>query len=177
MTLIQTVAPAQAEGTVAEVYREVELAFGRIPNVFQLLSSSPELLSLQWQRIRFYQSHPTLSMPLLATIRMLVSAAHDCEYCVDFNAGLLINLADQTPEQVAATRQDPNNAPLSDKDKAMLLITLRATEAPKSISAEDLNHLRDLGWRDRDILEAIHHAAYNMAADAVIDSFKVDRDF
>jgi hypothetical protein len=37
--------------------------------------------------------NPTLAFPLMASIRMLVSQSGNCSYCIDMNAGILINMA------------------------------------------------------------------------------------
>lgn len=177
MALIQTVAPEQASGSVAQIYREIEELFGKVPNAFRLMSNSPELLAQQWQQIKYYMQHPTLSFPLLATIRMLVSQENECEYCISMNASMLIHRAGLTPKQVAATKHNPADAPLSDKDKSMLLLVLKATKTPKAVTAQDLDHLREQGWQDGDILDAVQHGARNIAADVLFNTFKVENDF
>jgi hypothetical protein len=44
MSIISTVTPDQASGKVAEVYGQIQQMMGRVPNAFQLYSSSPVLL-------------------------------------------------------------------------------------------------------------------------------------
>jgi uncharacterized peroxidase-related enzyme len=177
MTLISTVPPEQATGSVAETYRQIKESFGWIPNTFQMASVSPAQLEMTWQSVNYYFTHPSLSAGLLATTRMLVSDVHDCAYCVDFNAAILINRCDQTAEQVAATRLDPTQAPLAPKDKAMLMFALKAVDTPHDIAASDLDALRALGWTDRDMFDAVAHAARNVAADILFNTFKIERDF
>lgn len=176
MSLIATVAPAQASGKVAEIYGQIRQAMGSVPNAFQLNSASPDLLALHWQTISYYQKHPTLSFPLLAMIRMLVSQHNDCEYCVNMNEGMLMHVAKLTTEQLAATKRDAVHAPLPEKDKAMLLLVLKATSNPKQVQQSDLDQLRALGWKDGDILDAVSHGARNVAADIVFNAFKIDND-
>jgi uncharacterized peroxidase-related enzyme len=177
MAIIETVAPKQANGKVAQVYREVEQAIGLVPNAFQVYSNSPDLLAQQWEQIKYYAQHPTLTFPLLATIRMLVSQENDCEYCVGMNEAMLIHRAGLAPEQVAAAKRNPEDAPLSDKEKAMLKFVLKATKTPKAVDRSDLNRLREMGWGDGEIVDAVHHGARNMAVDVVFNTFKVDNDF
>jgi uncharacterized peroxidase-related enzyme len=177
MSLIETVAPQQASGKVSALYQEVEQAFGRVPNAFQMYSGSPDLMAQQWAQIRYYMEHPALSFPLLATIRMLVSQENECEYCVGYNEAMLIQRAGLSAEQVAAAKRNPADAPLPDKEKAMLLFVLKATQTPKAVDKSDLDRLRGMGWRDGDILDAVHHGARNMAVDVVFNTFKIDNDF
>jgi alkylhydroperoxidase family enzyme len=121
--------------------------------------------------------HPTLSFPLAASIRMLVSQGGNCSYCIDMNGGMLINMAGWTPDQVAATRTNFNDSPLSPKEKTMLGLVLKATSDSNSVSAADLQAAREAGWSDSDILDAVNHGARMVAGDIIINGFKVERDF
>ena len=176
MSLIKTIPPSQAQGQVAHVYKQIEQVIGRVPNVFQLHSASPELLETQWQQTTYFVHHPRLSFPLLAMTRMLVSQDNQCDYCIDFNAALLMERAGYRLDQINQIKRDPTTAPLDEKEKAMLLFTLKVTRTPLTVEAADIEHLRRLGWEDSDILDAAIHAARNMAADVVINAFKVVKD-
>lgn len=177
MSLLQTIAPEQASGQVAEIYAQVQSVLGRVPNIYQLYSASPGLMAQIAQQQGYYMQHPTLGFPVLALIRMLVSQDNDCAYCMGMNEVLLMQRAGYTPEQIAAIKQDPNAAPLEAKDKAMLLFVLKGTRAPKSVAAEDIAQLRALGWTDRDILDGLYHGARNVSVDIMLDALKVAIDF
>jgi uncharacterized peroxidase-related enzyme len=177
MSIIPTIKPQDATGQVAEIYAQMEQAIGRVPNAFQFYSISPPILENQWQSTGYYFRHPNLGLPLLATIRMLVSQANECDYCIGFNEALLIQRAGFTAEQTAAAKRNPADAPLGDKDKAMLLFVLKATRTPKLVTAADAEALRHLGWTDRDILEAVYHGARNVAVDILFNAFRIDNDF
>ena len=177
MSIISTVAPERASGKVAEVYGQIRQMMGRVPNAFQLYSSSPALLEQQMQQIAYYRQHPDLSFPLLAMVRMLVSQHNDCQYCVGFNEVMLMHRAGLTQEQVAATKRNPADAPLPEKEKAMLLLVLKATKTPKMVEKSDLDKLRALGWSDSDIMDAVYHGARNAAVDIMFNTFKIENDF
>ncbi|HQS03478.1 MAG: hypothetical protein B7Y07_07305 [Halothiobacillus sp. 24-54-40] len=177
MSLIKIIPPEHAQGLLAETYQEIQHTFGSIPNAMQLGSASPHLLSARWQATRYFREHPTLSMALQATIRMLVSAENDCDYCVDFNASMLINYCGQTLEQVTATRQDPSQTPLPAKDKSLLSFVLKALHTAAAVSADDIAECHALGWTDGDMLDAVTLAANNRAVDMILNTFKVERDF
>lgn len=177
MSLIQTVAPETATGEIAELYGKLNATMGMVPNAFKLRSASPFLLRNQANYVGYYMTHPTLSMALLACIRMLVSQKTHCAYCIDFNGGLLVNHLGWTPEQLAATRADPAQANLSEKEKAMLLFVLKAVDNAIGIGASDLNELRAIGWSDQEILEGLNHGATMVAGDILINAFKIERDF
>ncbi len=177
MSLLKTVPPESATGEVAEIYAQVQSAWGRVPTPLQLRSVSPFLLKQQWAYYSNMMQHPTLSMPLMACIRMLVSQAGNCGYCIDMNTGMLINMAGWTPEQVAATRADFHDSPLSSQDQTLLGLVLKVTRDPNGVNAADVQAARDAGWSEGDIFDAVNHGASMVAGDILINAFKVERDF
>lgn len=177
MSLIKTVSPETATGEVAELYGQMQQAMGMVPAVMQLRSASPFLLRHQVTYLGYYMTHPSLSMALLTCIRMLVSKKTNCAYCVDFNAGLLVNRLGWTMDQIAATKADPKTANLTEKETAMLLFVLKAVDNAHAIAAADVDALRAHGWNDQEILEGLTHGATMVAGDIIINAFKVERDF
>lgn len=177
MPLIKIQSSANTTGQTAEIYRQIQQAFGRVPNALQLHSASPIHLEQVWQNISYYMKHSNLSFSLLATISMLVSQENQCDYCIGFNAATLIERAGYSADQIIAIKADPNNAPLSVKEKAMLLFVLKSTSVPQTVTADDIEQLRVLGWCDADIFDGAAHGARNMAVDALFNTFKIENDF
>ena len=178
MPLIQTIKPEDATGELAELYEKIATMRGRVSNSAQIFSSSPELIKQQMSFIEYYMvKQKSLSMPLLASIRMLISDKNNCSYCVDFNASILINMLGWTPKDVEAMRANPNDAKLDDKEKAMLLFVLKAVRTPHDVNASDVQALRDFGYNDGEILDATSHGARMSAIDIIFDAFKIEKDF
>jgi alkylhydroperoxidase family enzyme len=175
MALIQTIPPEKAEGKLAELYKEVEQIFGMVPNNVRMLGVSPAILENQLQMVEHYMGHPALSMPFLAMVRMLVSKACNSPYCQNLNSRLLTQ-AGVSQDQIEAMRADPAQAPLSEKEKALLLFVLKATGDLHSVVAKDMDHLRSLGWADVDIFEAVAHGARMVGTNIIFDTFKIDID-
>ncbi len=175
MALIKTIPPEKAEGKLAELYAETEQMFGIVPNNVQLLGVSPAILENQLEFAGYFMAHPTLSVPFLAMIRMLVSRACKSPYCQNLNAGLLMK-AGFAKEKIEAMQADPSQAPLNEKEKALLLFVLKASDNPHAVSAADVDNLRSLGWRDIDIFDAVAHAGRMVGTNIIFDTFKIDRD-
>jgi len=176
MPLIQTVAPEDATGVLAEYYAKIIAARGTVRNNARLYSASPELLRHQMDFIFHYTDHPALSLPLLAAIRVMASSGESCDYCIDFNTGMLINMAGWTPEQVAAMRKNADDAPLAANEKAMLKLVLKAIHNAAGVTADDLDALRGLGWSDADILDAVNHGVRMLGTDILFNTFKIEKD-
>ncbi len=177
MTTIQTVSQDHATGEVAAVYEQIKNAWGHVPNAISLFSSNPFLLKHQWEYYGSIMQHPTLSPALTACIRMLVSEQGHCAYCIDMNAGMLMNMMGWSAEQVQATRASYLDSPLPEREKMLLGFVLKAVKDPTSTSAEDVGTLRALGWSDSDVLDALNHGARMVAGDILINAFQVERDF
>lgn len=177
MSILQTVKPESATGEVANIYAQIKNAWGGVPTAIQAFSPNPFLLKHQWEYYGSIMQHPALSPALTACIRMLVSQNGNCTYCIDMNAGMLINMMGWTPEQVAATRADYLASPLSAKEKTLLGLVLKATSDSVSVTSADVQSARDAGWSDSEILDAVNHGARMVAGDIIINAFKVERDF
>lgn len=176
MPIINTVSPEDAAGELAGYYEKITAMRGRVGNNARLFSASPELLRQQMDFIFHYANHPTLSMPLLAAIRVMVSSAEECDYCVDYNTAMLINMAGWMPEQVSAMRKDITDAPFEAKDAAMLGVAVNAVRNAHGITSNDLDELRELGWSDADILDAVNHGARMLATDILFNAFKIEKE-
>lgn len=176
MPLIQTIEPSEATGELAKLYAIIEAMRGTVANSAKLFSVSPELLRQQMDFIKFYMNHPTLSMPLLAAIRIMVSSGEECQFCIDYNTEMLINMAGWTFEQVSEMRKDPNSANLPEREIAMLNLAIKAIRNAHGVSANDLDTLREMAWSDSDILDAVSHATRMLSSDIIFNTFKIENN-
>lgn len=176
MPLIRTISPEASTGEIAELYKHIIELRGRVPNSSQIWSISPELYKQQLSFIDYYMTHKTLSAPLLACVRLLVSSDTQCQYCIDFNTSLLVNLMGWQMDDVAELKQKQQSARLSEKENAMLTFVLKSVKNCKKADVADLNALRALGWDDADILDAVQHGARMAAIDIILNTFDVESD-
>ncbi len=173
MSYLREIAPQNASGRLAEIYATFERELGFIPKAFRMASVSPELLAQHWDYLRYYLDHPTLSRRLTAAIRLLVSQLKGCDYCIGLNRGILLQQG-VSPGELRAMERDPAQAPLNEKEKALLLFTLKGVRDPHAVIEADLDALRRLGWTDSEIFDALHHGARQVAFDILIDAFGVE---
>ena len=161
MFRIATVDPAQATGDFATVFAMFPPQLG-VPTPLRLLSASPFLFAQQAKVIQHFMQHPNLDSRLMALVRYLVAAENGFPLCEAFNGNLLkmFGLDDKT---LADCQEDPSLAPLAERDKAMLVFVLKSLRAPEQVGDADLAALRDLGFADSDILEAMWVGASMMS--------------
>lgn len=109
-------------------------------------------------------------------IRQCVSSRVGCEYCINVNRGLLLQMG-LDMDTVRALEKNPEKAPLDAKEKALLLYTLRAVENSNQVGEADVVALRAAGANDQEIFDALSHGARQVSADILINALKVENDF
>lgn len=176
MPLIDTITPDQATGPIAEIYAEVKERFGYVPNAMQLDSQNPAQMARHWGSIKEILAYEGLSQRLFTTIRMLASEVERCEYCIQLNMGLLIEMEGLSQEQVQGIMADPSSAPLDEAEKALLRYVVKVLKDSNASRAEDIQVLRDQGLTDQQIYDALNHGAQQIASDIILNAFKVEPD-
>ena len=86
---------------------------------------------------------------------------------------MLKRLGKLSDEQIVAARKNPDEAQLSDKDKAMLKFVVKAVSAPEEIEAQDVDMLRRIGWNDPDIFDAASLGVNMVAMGMLFNIFKM----
>jgi hypothetical protein len=174
MALIQTVEPQKADGQAKKIYDIMQKTAGVIPAPLQLASASPWLLDMMWQSIQYYSQHPKLGFGLLSAIRYLVALHCDYAFCTGFNKKFL-KMQGMSEEDIEKIQEDPLQAPLDDKDRALLAFVMKAIKTPDTVANEDMVPLHDLGWQDSDILEALSHGTNMISSSILMKTFKMDQ--
>ncbi|MBF0590045.1 MAG: hypothetical protein HQL53_13065 [Magnetococcales bacterium] len=76
-------------------------------------------------------------------------------------------------EQLQAARHDPAQTPLAEDERALLLVILKMVADSNSLTTDDMEQLKGLGWREADIFEAISHATSMVGMDMLLNAFHV----
>lgn len=175
MALISTVSAQQAEGTIKEGYDMFMKNMGIIPKPMEMMSASPALFELQLRRIFYFSQHPKLSFALLAHIRYLVAHSLTYRFCMDFNR-LILKKQGLTDDDIQKMEADPGQSMLEKKDNAMLAFVIKAVKVPGSVTAEDIQGLRALGWEDRDMVDALAQGVSMIDHAIMMEAFQMDQD-
>jgi alkylhydroperoxidase family enzyme len=174
MALIETVEPDKAEGKVKEIYDFMQENAGVIPAPLQLASASPWMLDMVWNSIQYFSRHSNLGFALLSSIRYLVAQQYDYAFCTGFNRKML-QVQGLSDEDIEKMEKDPLQAPLDDKDRAMVSFVMKAIKSPHAIEKQDVEGLHDHGWTDSDILDALVHGTNMIGSSILMKTFKMDQ--
>jgi len=172
--LITPQAPAEDQERVNALFERVRERLGFIPDGLRLYSFSPPLLETFLSHISYFNGGGTgLPTELTAMIRYLISWQTGCGFCIDMNEALLVQLGKDL-ESIRAARTNPDMAPLSDRDKALLRLALKACNSPEFVNQHDLDQARRHGWQDRDLFDCVVQAASIRAFNTVLRTFKIE---
>lgn len=176
MSLLKTIKPDEATGTVAEIYKRFEEAFLKVPNVIQMYSSNPYHLAKVAEFLHYYSEHPKINIKFLSYMRMIVAHYYQCQYCVNLNSSVLLHLGEKQ-ETLTAALTDISNSNISEDELALLHYTVKVATKPEECTEEDINVVREHGWEDQHIFDAIFNAANFTGFVKLIKALKIEIDF
>ncbi|MEX2304429.1 MAG: peroxidase-related enzyme [Bryobacterales bacterium] len=87
-------------------------------------------------------------------IAAFVSSRNACRFCAGSHVAVAAKLYQDRP-LVEAVVADYRGAPLQDSEKKLLAYLEKLTLAPATTSAEDVQQLRDIGWSDEAVYDAV----------------------
>lgn len=87
-------------------------------------------------------------------IAAFVSSRNACRFCAGSHVAVAAKLYKDRP-LVEAVVADYRTAPLQQREKELLAYLEKLTLAPAATSAADVAHLRDAGWSDEAIYDAV----------------------
>lgn len=154
---LPVVAESAATGETAALYTEIRehFGFGFVPDVFQLPGSRPSFLKTLWAGYRSMFAEGVLPRATKEHIATLVARDAGCRYCVDAHV-LFLDLIGAGPDVVDAARvASVEDMPIDDKLRELLRFVQRIDHEAYKIVDADLDHLREIGWTDDELLETV----------------------
>lgn len=161
---------------VAAVFKEIEEAFGMVPNLFKTYAHHPPLLRANWNKVKAVMMEGSLTQKVKQTIAVLVSRDNSCSYCIAAHTGALRALG-VTDEEMSLIEEDPEKAGFSVEEKALIRFARKANREPVRISDVEFAALRETGATDAEIVEALGVMELFTAFNKFLDSLEVEVDF
>jgi uncharacterized peroxidase-related enzyme len=174
MARIQPAAAATKEAE--KVFREIEGAFGMVPNLFKTYAVHPPLLEANWNKVKAVMMEGSLSGKVKQSIAVLVSKDNGCQYCVAAHRGALkaIGVSDEELRQI---EENVAKADFTAKEKALIDFARKANRAPLSITDADFAAVKQTGASDAEIIEALGVMEVFTSFNKFLDSLQVAIDF
>lgn len=167
MPRIKLTDPKAVTGIVGEIFGEIKKTFGMVPHLFRAYANNPDLLRTNWEKHKAIMVQGGLSRKTKESMALAISSANNCHYCVAAHSMALkmLKVAEAEIEKIKRL-EFPD-----ERESAIVNFAFKAATNPHRVADEDLKRLRDLGFSDKQILEALGvmeiFSAYNRFLDAL----------
>jgi len=166
MTWIATVPYEESEGRLRQLYDRVKGPGDNVDNIMMSHSLRPHSMEGHMALYKYVLHHSANQVPkwFLETLGVWVSRQNRCDYCVEHHfSGLKRLLRDGAKADGiwnAVMAGDIDALPLEPREKEAVRYAKKLTEAPSSLTEDDIVRLRDAGYTDGEILEINQVSAY-----------------
>jgi len=134
---------------------------GKLGEIFELLALDEDLYFATDTMVQnFLLKETKLSYNTKERIALLVSIENNCTMCVDVHKNIAKMLG-MREEQVEETLKGIEAINCDEKEKVLLRLALKAAAKDNyKTMQEDIDAVKDAGWSELEILEAVRIAAY-----------------
>lgn len=178
MPFIQWIEEQDAEGEVAEGYQfyyQKRPDRNKVADIIKCFSHRPDfmkqVMDFSWQ-VHFCDGHlPERVKEMIAT---LVSGQNRCPYCMHSHAFFLHTHGAEDAAVNAIGRGDVDNAPVTEAEKALLRFAKKLTHESYRNTPAEVQKLRDAGWTEPQIAEAVYITAMFAFFNRVANGFGLE---
>lgn len=167
---------ARDDVRVKKTFKEIEGAFGMVPNLFRTYAHCPPLLEANWNKVKAVMMEGSLSRNLKESIAVLVSKDNGCDYCVAAHETALRSVGVE-PDEIRRIETDLEESAFPPKERALIELARQANSAPLRMSDEQFQAVRNHGATEAEIVEALGVMEIFTAFNKFLDSLQVDIDF
>ncbi len=134
---------------------------GQLGEIFELLALDKDLYFATDMMVQnFLLKETLLPYNTKERIALLVSLHNHCKMCVDVHKNIAKMLG-MKEEQVEETLKGIDAINCEEKEKVLLRLALQAADKENyKTTQEDIDRVKEAGWSEAEILEAVRIAAY-----------------
>ena len=134
---------------------------GQLGEIFKLIAIDEKIYNATDMMVQSYLlDETTLSYDVKEAIALLISKENGCKMCIDVhkNIAKMLGLSEQRIEEIL---QGVDSIQTSEAEKALLNFCIKASKKDSyKILKEELDALKDMGYTDVQILEAVSITGY-----------------
>ncbi len=146
---------------IQEKARPILEKTGKLGEIFQLLAIDEKVYFATDKMVQSYLLDKTaLPYDTKEAIALLVSKENSCTMCVDVHKNIAKMLG-LDEEKIASILEGVESIDTDERTKALLRFCIRASKKDNyKITQEEIDALKDIGWSDVEILEAVAITGY-----------------
>jgi len=146
---------------IQELAKPILEKTGQLGDIFKLLAVRKDIYFATDGMVQNYLIKETeLSYDIKESIALLISFENGCKMCVGVHVSIakMLGVSEERIEQVL---KGVDSIDTSDEEKALLKFCIRASKKDNyKILKEDIDALKDLGWKETQIIEAVAIVGY-----------------
>lgn len=165
---------SSASPQVADLYAQFRSRFGlaQVPGILQCFATHPPLLKhMMAMSESLLFSDGALARRQKEMIATFVSSANHCDYCSDSHGFFYRVHGGSVESLVTLLACQLDAGTLTNAERALLAFVAEVNNGGESIGPADVQKLRDQGWTDLQIAEAIHLTALFATFNRVVNAF------
>jgi len=151
----------QMSPAVQEKARPILEKTGQLGEIFKLIAIDENIyFATDGMVQRYLLDETSLSYDIKESIALLISQENGCKMCVDVHKSIakMLGVSEQRVEQVL---QGVDTIDTTDKEKALLNFCIKASRKDNyKIQKSEIDTLKDLGYTDKQVLEAVSITGY-----------------
>jgi uncharacterized peroxidase-related enzyme len=160
MAWIKMIKEDEAHGYLRTLYKKYGDPFEGVANVLKIHSMNPESLRFHYDLYKHLMTGKSgLSRMQREMIAVVVSSTSRCHYSITHHAESLFRLTKNRP-LIEAIKTDFRKADIGDKDIGMLEYAEKLAANPSEMQKDDVEKLRQVGFKDPDVLDIALVASY-----------------
>ena len=146
---------------IQEKARPIMEKTGQLGEIFKLIAMDEKIYNATDMMVQTYLlDETTLSYDIKEAIALLISKENGCKMCVDVHKGIakMLGLSEERIEEIL---EGVDAISTDAKDKALLNFAIKASKKDNyKILKEEIDALKEMGWSDVQILEAVAITGY-----------------
>ena len=151
----------QMSPAIQEKARPIMEKTGKLGEIFKLLAIDEKIyMATDGMVQKYLLDETTLSYDIKEALALLISKENGCKMCVDVHKSIakMLGLSDAQIEEIL---QGVETMQADAKEKALLNFCIRAAQKDNyKIMKEDIEALKEMGWSDVQIIEAVAITGY-----------------
>ena len=133
------------------VLRRIKQKLGFVPPHFELYATiNPQRFMMFLEEINYISNHKNIDPDFFIFLRYHIAKKYNFTYCYKFNEEML----------KAKGYVDFEQLPLDEKHQKLFDVVMKSMDKPEDFSNSEIESLKDLGWSDADIFDALDHGAF-----------------
>lgn len=157
MARLNQIAPETATGKSKELLATVKNKLGLVPNMTRAMANAPAVLN-GYLQLSGALGQGELTPATREQIALAVAQANRCEYCLAAHTAIG-KMTGLTADQIRDSRQGTAVDPKAD---ALIRFARTVLDTKGRVSESDLQTVREAGYDDGAIAEAVAHVALNV---------------